>query len=212
MPKFKHILPALLCIATLAGCGGGSSTPSVNPSPSSSPSGGPSPSSGPQFTGGTLSKSMGPSGATYTMPSADGGYTASVTYGTNNTSVAAAFSMSWAGGLSQITGNFAPGALTASIGTPLLYLDFNSAANITFNQTPSVTVTSSNTPAFPGSHCGFAVYTNGQGNTPAWNAMTSFGLSEAAPSGNSFAIAAQTLGQGQVQFGQGDTYIAVYCH
>lgn len=217
MPRFQRALvPAVFCIAALAaGCGGGAGTPSVNPNPSSSPSSNPSPSSSPsgstpQFEGGTLSKNMGSSGATYTMPSSDAGYTASVTFGANNATSPSSFSMSWASGLSQITGTFAPGAVPASIGTALLYFDFNASAAVTFNQTPAIHVTSNN--AFPGSNCGFAVYMNGNSNTLAWNAMTAIGLSEASPSGNAFSIAAQTLSQGQVQFQPGHTYIALYCH
>jgi hypothetical protein len=225
------VLSVFIGTAVLAACGGGGGgvTPSgggstPTPAPSASATATPTPSatatptssssSAPAFTGGTQTKSLTSSGGTFSITTADAGYTASATFGSNNATAAFNMTMSWAT-YPQITGTFAPGPLPTTIGTALLYLDFHVNTTVTFSQTPAVSVTTTGT--FPGSKCGFAVYGNaGSGGTgsPAWFSMTSIGISEVSPSGSSFTVPAATLGGGgTVQFDpSSDTYIALYCH
>jgi len=188
-------------------------TPSGTATPTPSGTATPTPSSAAAFNGGTQTISATSSGGTFTIAPADATYTGSATFGANDATGNFNFTLSWAT-FAQISGTFAPGALTSTIGTAVLYLDFKPSVNVTFNQTPSVTMTT--TGSFPGTHCGFAVYGSpgsGGGSTQAWFSMTQVGLSEVTPSGNSFTIPAATLGGGgTVQFGTDDTYIALYCH
>lgn len=148
------------------------------------------------------------------MPSADAGYTLSATFGSNNATSAFNFTMSWAT-FSQITGTFAPGALPTTIGTALLYLDFHTPIDVSFTQTPAVSVTT--TGSFPGTHCDFAVYGqpgSGGSNAPSWFSGTQVGVAEVTVSGTSFTIPAVTLPPpSTVDFrASSEQYIAVYCH
>lgn len=122
--------------------------------------------------------------------------------------------MSWAT-FAQITGTFAPGALPATMGSALLYLDFNSSSTVSFTQTPAVTVTTAGT--FPGTRCDFAVYGqpgSGTGSQPAWFSGTAVGVSEVTPSGGTLSVPAGTLPPpNTVDFHANvDQYIALYCH
>lgn len=146
------------------------------------------------------------------MSAADGGYTASMTWGTNNATAAFNLTMSWAT-FAQIQGTFAPGALPSSIGTPVMYLDINPATTVSFSQTPGVSVTTSTT--FPGTSCGFAAYTKfGSQTASQWNSMTAFGISEVAPSGSTFTVSPATLPPPNTVDlkGASDLYVALYCH
>jgi len=146
------------------------------------------------------------------MPSADNGYAATLTFGSNDATSNFNLTMSWAT-FTQITGTFTPGALPASIGTAVLYLDLVSATSVGFTATPGVTVSGS---SFPGTRCGFAFYGNagsGTGGSPVWNSMTAVGLTEVTLSGGSFSVPAGTLPPpNKVQFDTTDQYIALYCH
>ena len=234
------VLFSFLGTALLAACGGGggitpSSTPTpapsasatatptpsstATPTPSSTatptPSGTatPTPSSKAVFTGGSKTVSCATTGCSVGMTAADNGYTASLTFGSNNASASFNLTMSWAT-FSQITGTFTPGALPTSIGTAIIYLDLVTASTTSFSATPGVTVSGS---SFPGTQCGFAFYGvagSGTGGSPQWNSMKAIGLSEVAPSGGSFTVPQGTLPPGNtVQFDAGtDQYIALYCH
>ena len=180
--------------------------------PSSSPSSSPSPAASPAvFTGGTVTQSCPSSGCTLAMSAADNGYTASTAWGTNNASASFNFTMSWAT-FAQIQGTFNPGALPSTIGTALIYLDLRPATSVQFSQTPGISVSTST--SFPGSRCGFAVYSQfGSQTTPQWNSMTAFGISEVAPAGSSFNVSATTLPPpNTVDFSASDQYVALYCH
>ena len=222
------IVLGLFAAAVVAvGCGGGgsstsppvaqptnsaTSTPSTNPSSSPSTNPSSSPTASPAvFTGGTQTVAFTSSGGTFTLAPADNGYSGTVAWGANNATSGFNFTMSWAT-LSQITGTFSPGALPASIGTALLYLDFNSTATISFTQTPAMTV--STTGSFPGTSCGFAVFSSQSGSTKTWNSMTSLGIAEVTPSGGSFTVNATTLpAPNTVDFtASTDQYVALYCH
>ena len=238
MPRSFAIL-AFSCAAALAACGGGGGgglTPSGNSTPTPSatatptpkatatptpastatptPSGTatPTPSSSSAFTGGTKTVSCAAAGCSIGMPSADNGYTATLTFGANNATSNFNLTMSWAK-FSEITGTFAPGALPTSIGTAVLYLDLVSASSVSFTATPAVSVSGA---SFPGTSCGFAFYGvagSGTGGSPTWNGMTAIGLSEVTPSGGSFTVPSTTLPPGNtVQFDTSDQYIALYCH
>lgn len=237
MPRSFAIL-AFASAAALAACGGGGGgglTPSSNPTPKATatptpsstatptpsstatptPSGTatPTPSSAAVFTGGTKTVSCAAAGCSAGMPSADNGYTATLTFGSNNATSNFNLTMSWAT-FAQITGTFTPGALPASIGTAVIYLDLVSASTVAFTATPGVTVSGS---SFPGTKCGFAFYGvagSGTGGSPVWNSMTAVGLTEVAPSGGSFTVPAGALPPpNNVQFDAGkDQYIALYCH
>lgn len=185
-------------------------TPSATATPTPSATATPTPASA-VFTGGTQTVSMPSSGGTFTISPADNTYSGSLTFGANNASSAFTFTASWAT-FSQITGTFVPGALTSSIGTALLYLDLKSAVTVSFTQTPGATVTT--TGSFPGTSCGFAVYSNNTGTGKQWNSMTTLGLSEVTPSGGTFTIPAATLPPPNTVDFQGNTdqYIALYCH
>lgn len=156
---------------------------------------------------------MSTSGGAFTV-SADATYSGTITWGSNNAGSSFNFTTSWAT-YAEITGTFAPGPLTASIGTALLYLDMKPAVNVSFTQTPAITVTTSG--SFPGSQCDFAVYGNpgsGGGGTNSWFSATAVGVSEVAPSGNTFTVPATTLPPpNTVDFqANQDTYVALYCH
>lgn len=154
---------------------------------------------------------MAPTGGTLTITPADNTYSGTVVWGANNSAGSFNFTMSWAT-FPQITGTFAPGPLSASIGTALLYFDMKSAATVTFTQTPTITVTT--TGSFPGTMCGFAPYSNNGGSGQQWNSMTSLGMGEVTPSGGTFTIPAATLTPPNTVDTQANTdqYIAVYCH
>lgn len=154
---------------------------------------------------------MSPSGGTFTITPPDNTYSGTSVWGANNAGSSFNFTMSWAT-FSQITGTFAPGQLTASIGTALLYFDMKSAATVTFTQTPAITITT--TGSFPGTACGFAPYSNNGGSGQQWNSMTTLGLSEVTPSGGTFTIPAATLTPPNTVDVQAnaDQYIAIYCH
>lgn len=231
MPR-SFVVLTFVCAAALAACGGGggggatppgNSTPTpgatATPTPSSTatptPSGTatPTPSSSAAFTGGTKTVSCAAAGCSIGMPSADNGYTATLTFGASNATSNFNLTMSWAT-FTQITGTFSPGALPTSIGTAVLYLDLVSASTASFTATPGVTVSGS---SFPGTKCGFAFYGvagSGTGGSPVWNSMTSVGLTEVTPSGGSFTVPAGSLPPPDtVQFDAGtDQYIALYCH
>lgn len=143
---------------------------------------------------------------------ADNTYTSSLAFGSNGATAPFTFTMSWASGPSQITGTGFT-LLPASIGTAILYLDFNPSVTVTFTQTPAVTATTTGT--FPGTKCDWAVFSKIGSQTQAqWNSAASLGFAEVTPSGNSFTIPAGTLpGSNTVQFQGGtDFYFAEYCH
>ena len=95
----------------------------------------------------------------------------------------------------------------------MLYLDLNSSATVSFTQTPAVTV--STTGSFPGTNCGFAVYTSNNGSgTKVWTSMTALGVNEVSPSGGTYTVPSQTLpAPNTVDFTAAkDFYVALYCH
>ncbi|HEY9179576.1 MAG TPA: hypothetical protein VIO32_02590, partial [Candidatus Baltobacteraceae bacterium] len=130
-------------------------TPTPGSTATPTPSSSSSPSSSAVFNGGTQTQSFTSAGGSFSLSPADNTYTATVTFGSNNATAAFSFTMSWAT-FAQISGTFAPGALPSTIGTALVYLDFKPAVNVSFSQTPALTVTTTGT--FPGTKCDFAVY------------------------------------------------------
>lgn len=170
----------------------------------------------PVFSGGSSTATYSGSGGANSM-SSDGGFSGSVTFGSNNQT---SFTMKLSTAtFPQISTPFLPGSIPGSIGTGFLYLDFLPSADVLFNQTPGVQISTGST-GFPGSHCGFAYYgkTGGSSSTAQWNPMTAFGLSEVAPVSNgsggwTISVPPGTLPTGNtVEFKASDSYIGLYCH
>jgi hypothetical protein len=167
------------------------------------------------LTGGGTSANVTPTGAQpMSIAPADNTYTGTVTFGSNDATSSSYMTMAW-GTFSQISGTFRPGALPSSIGTALIYLDVVSSYvypsyDLKFSQTPAVTMTT--TGSFPGTRCGYAIYTSNGSNPPQWASMTNLGINEVTPSGNSFTVPAATI-SGSVDFyAARDAYVAPYCH
>lgn len=165
------------------------------------------------LAGGKVTQTFTASGGTLSFPSYNG-VSGSFQWGSNNAASSFPVTMNWGVG-SDLPSSFVP--LPSSIGTALIYVDTvsGSTGNVTFTQTPSVSVTTSST--FPGTKCGFAFFANGSGSgssTYSWTSMTAVGLSEVSPSGNTFTIPHGTLGGGQTpELDRGrDQFIALYCH
>lgn len=192
-------------------------TPASTPTPTPNVTSTPSPTSTPSlapvvFTGGTQTVTFTPTGGTFTVSPADDTYSGTSVFGSNNASGGFNFTLSWAS-YSQITGQFSPGPLPSTIGTALLYFDFNSSISVSYSQAPAVTANT--TGSFPGTKCGWAIYGQyGFESAPQWNSMTAFGISEVTPSNGSFTVFASSLPYGQTAnfAANTDQYIATYCH
>jgi hypothetical protein len=77
-------------------------------------------------------------------------------------------------------------------GTGILYLDLlnNGSQDVTFGTTPAITITSTNTPFYPGTSCNLIAYTNAGGNSPSWQIV---GSAPVAPSGATLSFPGYTI-------------------
>jgi hypothetical protein len=188
MTSFRRLflLTAVAAFA-IAGC---SSTPLVGPATTS-----PSPSSTPRFGafhGSTTTTTFTSSGGTQSL-SAYRGYSITATWGVNNATTSFTVTVTDAtdGAPVDIDNPFTP---WPGPGTGFLYLDIvnNGSQDVTFNATPAITITSTNSPAYPGTSCNFIVYSS-NGGTNSWQIIST---SPVTPSGGTLSFPAYTLGGG----------------
>lgn len=165
------------------------------------------------FGGGSESQTVPSTGATFAIPASGtyNGMSATIMWGSNNASAPFGYTVQWASGSDVPPAPFV--SLPNTIGTAVVYLDWQSASTtkVSFTQTPDITAKSA---SFPGTSCGFAFWGNTGNGPPTWTSMTSLGFTEVTPSGGSFHIPATALPPGNsvdVHRGE-DLYIALYCH
>ena len=165
------------------------------------------------FGGGNESQTVSSTGSTFTIPASGtyNGMSATIIWGASNATAPFGYRVQWASGADVPASPFV--ALPGSIGTPMLYMAWQSSnsTKVAFNDTPDISIDST---SFPGTSCGFAFWGSLGSGTPTWNSMTAVGFSEVAPSGGTLHIPAQALPPGnQVEVNRGeDLYIALYCH